>query len=149
MSQSLYGAEVLTSSFSATTPHQDTVVAFYEVLNVMFFIMLFATVRFKAWPECSIFPCCFTGSVSLVVSCLLEIVCTGGKVPACKISYDCVAIWVTDLQRCILYISGILVHFPHQSGPSCKLWSIDTVFILSAEKKGELEFCQVGFSLLL
>lgn len=47
LSQSPYGAEVLTSSFCAISPHRVTVAAFYGVLNVKFF-MLFATVRFKA-----------------------------------------------------------------------------------------------------
>lgn len=87
MSQSLYGAEVQTSSFSATSPHQDTVTAFYEVLNVMFF-MLFATARFKAWPECIFVPCCSAGSVSLVVTSLSETTCK-------KVSFDCVIICVT------------------------------------------------------
>lgn len=48
MSQSLCGAEVLTSSFFAKSPRQDTVAAFYEVLNVPFFFMPFAPVRFMA-----------------------------------------------------------------------------------------------------
>lgn len=65
---SLYTAQVLTSSFSATSPHQDTVTALYEVLNVLFF---YAVCCSEIQGLNRVLPCCSAGSVSLAATSLL------------------------------------------------------------------------------
>lgn len=139
ISQYLCGAEVLNSSFSATSPHQDTVAAFYEVLNVTFF-MPFATARFKACTECSITPCCSAGSVSLVMTSWLE---NNVFMTACKISVKCVIIWVTHWSLILYFIDlwdcSFLFHFFTSLGLCVNCEALQ-LFILSAEKKRRTSF---------
>lgn len=134
MSQSLCGAEVLTSSFSATSPHQDTVAAFYEVLNVTFFY---------AVSSGEIRGCSLSGSVSLVVTSWFETVCTGelwqGVMTACKISFECVIFWVTRW--------SLILYFIDQRDCGCLRVNCEPLklLILSAEKKENLNFTKLGF----
>lgn len=111
--------------------------------------MPFATVRFKAWPECSIFPCCSAGSVSLIVSCLLETVCTGGKV-SCLLAKWAMTVSPSELltypQPWILYISGILVLFFLTSlglRVNCEALILCSYCLL--RKKENLNFAKFGF----